>query len=220
MQAVRPANLVEVLELGDVRCASSDLSKPDGLGSMSTPNASYTPVACPPPPQEAEPFTRTNECNAWAVLPPAIHVVNHHWQAASRSTRPSARTGRPHAMNCEIRGRETPNASANSDFLRSITIIRRHASKERVLLFGTDQRITSGPAARTAAFKGRIHGCTRTIRGNVRFSSCTAGAVHTWHKAALAAAQINQSQRDQSGHRPDVHCRCPASFKTRARWDR
>ena len=58
-----------------------------------------------------------------------------------------------------------------------------HASKERVLLFGTDQRITSGPAARAAAFKGRIHGCTRTIRGNVRFSSCTAGAVHTWHVA-------------------------------------
>jgi hypothetical protein len=56
-----------------------------------------------------------------------------------------------------------------------------HASKERVLLFGTDQRITSGPAARTAAFKGRIHGCTRTIRGNVRFFSCIAGAVHTWH---------------------------------------
>jgi hypothetical protein len=39
-----------------------------------------------------------------------------------------------------------------------------HASKERVLLIGTDQRITSGPAARTAAFRGRIHGCTRTIR--------------------------------------------------------
>ena len=54
-----------------------------------------------------------------------------------------------------------------------------HASKERVVLFGTDQRITSGPAARTAAFRGRIHGCTRTIRGTVRFSSCTAGAVHT-----------------------------------------
>jgi len=46
-----------------------------------------------------------------------------------------------------------------------------HASKERVLLIGTDQRITSGPAARTAAFRGRIHGCTRTIRGNVRFFS-------------------------------------------------
>ena len=26
------------------------------------------------------------------------------------------------------------------------------------------QRITSGPAAKAAAFKGRIHGCTRTFR--------------------------------------------------------
>ena len=66
-----------------------------------------------------------------------------------------------------------------------------HASKERVLLFGTDQRITSGPAATTAAFKGRIHGCTRTIRGNVRFFSCTAGAVHTWHSMSFShIAQI------------------------------
>src|SRR6266704_2194285 len=39
-----------------------------------------------------------------------------------------------------------------------------HARKERVLLFGTDQRITSGPAAKTAAFKGRIHDRTRTLR--------------------------------------------------------
>jgi len=39
---------------------------------------------------------------------------------------------------------------------------------------------------------------------------------HNRHKAAFAAAQINQSQRDQSGHRPAIHCRCPASFKTRA----
>ena len=29
---------------------------------------------------------------------------------------------------------------------------------------GPDQRITSGPAATAAAFKGRIHGCTRSIR--------------------------------------------------------
>jgi hypothetical protein len=41
-----------------------------------------------------------------------------------------------------------------------------HASKERVVLIGTDRRVTSGPAARTAAFRSRIHGCTRTIRGN------------------------------------------------------
>src|ERR1700730_10537644 len=40
-----------------------------------------------------------------------------------------------------------------------------HARKERVLLFGTDQWITSGPAAKT------IHGCTRTFREDVRFFS-------------------------------------------------
>src|SRR3974377_1728760 len=46
-----------------------------------------------------------------------------------------------------------------------------HARKERVLLVGTDQRITSGPAARTAAFRGRIHGCTRIVSRKVRFFS-------------------------------------------------
>jgi hypothetical protein len=39
-----------------------------------------------------------------------------------------------------------------------------------MLLVGTDQRIISA-AVRTAAFRGGIHGCTRTIRGNVRFFS-------------------------------------------------
>src|SRR5258708_1202618 len=67
-----------------------------------------------------------------------------------------------------------------------------HASKERVLLVGTDQRITSRPAAKTAALKGRIHGCTRTLRGNVRFSSCTAGAVHTWHYSAVRCDAANR----------------------------
>src|SRR3954463_6151682 len=42
-----------------------------------------------------------------------------------------------------------------------------HARKERVLMIGTDQRITSGPAARTAAFRGRIHDCTRIVREKV-----------------------------------------------------
>jgi hypothetical protein len=64
-----------------------------------------------------------------------------------------------------------------------------HASKERVLLIGTDQRITSGPAATTAAFKGRIHGCTRTIRANVRFFSLAprAPSIHgpSRHLAAM-----------------------------------
>src|SRR5438105_12388618 len=46
-----------------------------------------------------------------------------------------------------------------------------HARKERVLLVGTDQRITSGPAATAAAFRGRIHGCTRIVSRKVRFFS-------------------------------------------------
>src|SRR5262245_52537647 len=44
---------------------------------------------------------------------------------------------------------------------RSENPISGHAQKERVSLFGTDQRITSGPAVKTAALKGRIHDCTR-----------------------------------------------------------
>ena len=48
------------------------------------------------------------------------------------------------------------------------------AKKERAKVFGTDQRITSGPAATTAAFTGRIHCCTRTFRSESD-SSCTAG---------------------------------------------
>src|SRR5204862_2893228 len=56
-----------------------------------------------------------------------------------------------------------------------------HARKERAVVIGTDQRITSGPAARTAASRGRIHGCTRIVsrKGQILFP-CTAGAVHTW----------------------------------------
>src|SRR3954447_7243355 len=39
-----------------------------------------------------------------------------------------------------------------------------HARKERAEVNGTDQRITSGPAATTAAWRGGIHGCTRHAR--------------------------------------------------------
>src|SRR5215469_16250268 len=55
---------------------------------------------------------------------------------------------------------------------------------------GPDQRITSGPAAIAAASKGRIHGCTRTLRRDVRLSPCTAGAVHTWHIATVRPVAI------------------------------
>jgi hypothetical protein len=62
-----------------------------------------------------------------------------------------------------------------------------HARKERVVLFGTDQRITSGPAAMAAASRRR-QSSKRKQAGYMtapeRFadtsdSSCTAGAVHT-----------------------------------------
>src|SRR6516162_5310848 len=46
-----------------------------------------------------------------------------------------------------------------------------HAKKERAELIGTDQWITSGPAATTAASRGRIHGCTRIVSRKVRFFS-------------------------------------------------
>jgi hypothetical protein len=54
-----------------------------------------------------------------------------------------------------------------------------HARKERVVLIGTDQRITSGPAAKRLHSKGRIHGCTRTISSKRQILfPCTAGAIH------------------------------------------
>jgi hypothetical protein len=43
-------------------------------------------------------------------------------------------------------------------------------------------------SSQTAAFKGRIHGCTRTLRRKSD-SSCTAGAVHTWPIAAQGVCQ-------------------------------
>src|ERR1700745_590907 len=63
-----------------------------------------------------------------------------------------------------------------------------HAGKERVLLKGADQRIRSVHAARTAAFRGRIHGCPRTIRGNVRFFSLAprAPSIHDPSRTWLA----------------------------------
>ncbi len=78
----------------------------------------------------------------------------------------ACRSMRERALNCK--GDEDVDAKRSRPSIGKPA--KGHASKERVVLIGTDQRITSGPAARTAAFRGRIHGCTRTIRGNVRFS--------------------------------------------------
>ena len=52
--------------------------------------------------------------------------------------------------------------------------------EERARAFGWDRSADHIRASsQTAAFKGRIHGCTRTLR-KTSDSSCTAGAVHTW----------------------------------------
>src|SRR5436305_5141076 len=79
-----------------------------------------------------------------------------------------------------------------------------HARKERVLLIGTDQRITSGPAARTAAFRGRIHDCTRIVSRKVRFFSL-----------APRAPSIHDPQRLRPGSGP--HCASPAGHAWRYR---
>ena len=84
-----------------------------------------------------------------------------------------------------------------------------HARKERVLLFGTDQRITSGPAARTAAFRGRIHGCTRTIRTTVRFFSLAprAPSIHGTKRRLLRYTKFGRYVR-HSGQ-AGITQRCP-----------
>jgi hypothetical protein len=94
------------------------------------------------------------------------------WGAVSRQRKKRLSDGRIRLaflrfMNC--RGDDDVDAKRSRPSIRKPAMC--HASKERVLLVGTDQWITSGPAATTAAFKGRIHGCTRTIRGDVRFFS-------------------------------------------------
>jgi hypothetical protein len=54
-----------------------------------------------------------------------------------------------------------------------------HARKERVLLFGTDQRITSGPAAKRPHSKAEYTTAPERFAESQIFFPCTAGAVHT-----------------------------------------
>src|SRR3954469_7277811 len=67
-----------------------------------------------------------------------------------------------------------------------------HARKERVLMIGTDQRITSGPAATAAAFRGRIHGYTRIVSRKVSFFSLAprAPSIHVTSRALAARGAI------------------------------
>src|SRR6202048_1739148 len=80
-----------------------------------------------------------------------------------------------------------------------------HARKERVLLIGTDQRITSGPAARTAASRGRIHGCTRIVSRKVRFFSLAprAPSIHGTTRKRLAA-RIDSANWGMAHKRPSA----------------
>ena len=88
-----------------------------------------------------------------------------------------------------------------------------HASKRRELLVGTDQRITSGPAATAAASRWR-KSFKRKQAGYMaapeRFaetsdSSCTAGAVHTWpvmsFRCGAAVLPVLEDKPTSRGHR-------------------
>src|SRR5436190_294712 len=63
-------------------------------------------------------------------------------------------------MAAPVSGREKVRASPLQSGRRPYMC---HERKERAEVNGTDQRITSGPAATTAASRGRIHGCTRIV---------------------------------------------------------
>ena len=65
-----------------------------------------------------------------------------------------------------------------------------HAKKERAKVFGTDQRITSGPAAKTAAFKGRIHDCTRTFRESQIPLALRAPSIHDPEPTSIGRAKM------------------------------
>ena len=60
-----------------------------------------------------------------------------------------------------------------------------HAKKQRVSLFGTDQRITSGPAVRSAVLRGRIHYCPNASL-TVRFS------LHRSRRPCMAEGDIHR----------------------------
>jgi hypothetical protein len=143
-----------------------------------TDRAVYTTERCP-------------NCGALLALVGRTHLCRRAMQsdgeAVHRSSRPEPvpsqstdRTAakRQRAYRARRRAaarRRTPKAADDVDAKGSRPSIGKpamcHARKERVLLVGTDQWITSGPAATAAALKGRIHGCTRIVSRKVRFFS-------------------------------------------------
>jgi hypothetical protein len=74
------------------------------------------------------------------------------------------------------------------------------AKKERVVLFGTDQRITSGPAAKRLHSKaGYMAAPERFAESQILFP-CTAGAVHTWPMSSHTAKQHHTRSWGHSRH--------------------
>src|ERR1700693_5665240 len=60
------------------------------------------------------------------------------------------------------------------------------ARKERVVLIGTDQRITSGPAAKRSHSKAEYMTAPERFAESQILFPCTAGAVHTWPLGSVA----------------------------------
>src|SRR3954465_14834028 len=88
-----------------------------------------------------------------------------------------------------------------------------HARKERAEVNGTDQRFTSGPAATTAASRGRIHGCTRIVsrKGQSLSLAKRAPSIHVPREERTRGSEWDRSEvhiraRSHNGciERPDT----------------
>src|SRR3954454_5733785 len=69
---------------------------------------------------------------------------------------------------------------------------------------GPDQRITSGPAATAAAFKGRIHGCTRP-----HSLKCPIFPLHRGRRPYMGMIDLLSGLRDRNLYvslRLDIRC--------------
>ena len=78
-----------------------------------------------------------------------------------------------------------------------------HARKERELMFGT----RSADYIRASGHNGCINRPNTWLHPNASLktsdSSCTAGAVHTWHICDMPVALANVSSWSKSGLNPD-----------------
>src|SRR3954447_7243354 len=105
-----------------------------------------------------------------------------------------------------------------------------HASEERAEVDRTDQRITSGPAATTAASRGRIHGCTRIVsrKGQSLSLAKRAPSIHVPREERTRGSEWDRSAdhiraRSHNGcmERRDTWLHPPREERTRgSEWDR